>query len=479
MPFIAQYTIRSKQSYIFRTNAMREITGASALISGVWGMLFDAAENAGLKVKRLDNNSPDFPKDPADAFRDGQNMVDLFRGGGNDTVLFKDRRCFELANRAFSRKIMMECPGMVPLAVGVETGHNYIADYSALMKKLDTEKNRMVMADSNAMLPFSLMDRKTFQPITNNLNGEELSAESYAKRKYFNSNEINDPAVSDLDKLITMENKSLLAVIHADGNNMGVKIQRLLNGKTGYDECIPLMRQFTEDTSRVFSYEGAEFPERALMRWIVNDGDDATVVCEAKDAEAIAEAYLKKVSGSASLDGKFSYSSCAGICIFHSHFPFSSAYALAEDACASAKKKAHPEDGSVPEVAWIDYHFIHRGVGGDLESIRSEHGTADRMARPLGVICDENEHFTVDNMRALYSALNRHGVTKTNIKAISLEWERSTGDGMNELRRIFFRAPDLKGELLRIFDTETDILKAIYDISEVIDIEWFKDSGKG
>ena len=50
---------------------------------------------------------------------------------------------------------------------------------------------------------------------------------------------------------------------------------------------------------------------------------------------------------------------------------------------------------------------------------------------------------------------------------------------MNELRRIFFRAPDLKGELLRIFDTETDILKAIYDISEVIDIEWFKDSGKG
>lgn len=100
------------------------------------------------------------------------------------------------------------------------------------------------------------------------------------------------------------------------------------------------------------------------------------------------------------------------------------------------------------------------------------------MARPLSVICDENEHFTVDNMCALYSALNRHGVTRTNIKAIGLEWERSAGDGMNELRRIFFRAPDFKGELLRIFNTETDILKATDDISEVIDIEWFKDSGK-
>lgn len=99
----------------------------------------------------------------------------------------------------------------------------------------------------------------------NTLNREELSAESYAKRKYFNSSGINDPAVSDLGKLITMENKSLLAVIHADGNNMDVKIQRLLGGKTGYDEYIPLMRRFTEDTSMVFSYESAEFPEIALM----------------------------------------------------------------------------------------------------------------------------------------------------------------------------------------------------------------------
>ncbi len=466
MPFLAHYTIRSKQAYIFRTNRMKEISGASKLIEEAWELLFSAAEDAGLSVKRLDGND-DFPHDPSKAFSGGFNMVDLFRGGGNDTVLFDSRDSFVIANRAFTGRLLRECPGMTSLAVGVETSLNYKEDYERLMEALDKEKNRMQMSVSRAMMPFSQMDRSTFMPITNIYKGDQLSAEAYAKRKRYDR-EPKERSAAALDQ------EPLLAVIHADGNNMGVKIRDLLGSKTDYNDCVPLMRRFTRETAeKVFSREGIEFPEEANMRWVINSGDDATVVCEAKYAEQIAEAYLTAISKrpkETSLDIKFIYSACAGICIFHNGFPFSSAYSIAEDACSSAKRSMRSAEGT--DGAWIDFHFIHNGVGGNLDDIREEENTKDRMARPIRIDSEGNA-LTAGKMRKLRSLFEEYGVTRTNIKTLGIEWEKNKGDGKRELSRVEFRAPGLKKELINLFGKEDAAMKAIYDLSEVFDIEWF------
>lgn len=47
---LAQYTIRSKQEYIFRTNRMVEIAGASENISQSWNILFTQADKMGKKT---------------------------------------------------------------------------------------------------------------------------------------------------------------------------------------------------------------------------------------------------------------------------------------------------------------------------------------------------------------------------------------------------------------------------------------------
>ncbi|MCA5961898.1 hypothetical protein LC724_18065 [Blautia sp. RD014234] len=50
--------------------------------------------------------------------------------------------------------------------------------------------------------------------------------------------------------------ESLLAIVHADGNNMGVKIQHLLDGHSDYDFCVSAMRRFTENINNAFVKTG-------------------------------------------------------------------------------------------------------------------------------------------------------------------------------------------------------------------------------
>ena len=511
MAILAQYTIRSKQSYIFRTNAMREITGASALIRDAWDVLFKKATDAGLITEKLpDDLNTAF--DLNSAFCNGAQMVDLFRGGGNDTVLFKDEESMKLANAAFTRALLEECPGMIPMCAWVETGENYKDDYQKLMEASEREKNRMAPGLSLAMAPFSMMDRKTFQPIacvkTEGGREQQLTAEAEAKLRKFGMGKEKQPGdvLDDIGKL--------LAVVHADGNNMGQKIIQLLGKRTTYAECVPLMRKFTDATARAFTGGENKEPRKALetyaeekgkdaiargevndyiVRWIVHDGDDATFVCNANRALELTEYYLKKVlkhqnEGVEDANGDlFQYSSCAGICLFHSHYPFSMAYAMAEEACDSAKKPVHrpaekKEGEKGPQFideAWIDFHFIHSGLSGDLADLREQQGTAERMARPwLVTVEDEDARMTTKKLSSLAERLRLfHGVTRTNIKALGAAWERSKAEGIAELHRVYSHArcaDKLRDELENMFGKDENVqMKAIYDLAEVYDL-WFR-----
>ena len=308
MSYLAQYTIRSKQAYIFRTNSMREITGASALIRDAWDILFEEARKAGVYAVRAEDGNP-FSLEHA--FDDGIRMVELFCGGGNETVLFPDEETFRLVNAAFTRRLLEACPGMVPLCVAVKAGENYQKDYADLMKAVSREKNRMGLGDYPVMMPFSLMDRKTFQPVAAVVmqGGEqqELTAEALAKRAKAEQDDRITKENRWLDDLIKEDDdRSLLAVVHADGNNMGIKIPLILGKQTDYDSCVDKMRLFTKETAKAFTGDEIGCPKKQMdrmaeangwrVRWIVNDGDDATFVCNARNALKLTECYLKAVS---------------------------------------------------------------------------------------------------------------------------------------------------------------------------------------
>ena len=92
---LAQYTIRSKQNYIFKTNRVLEIVGASEHIAGIWDELFRAADDCSLKYRRTDT---DFSIENVEMeFRVGKlDFVELFCGGGNETFLFRSEEEYML-----------------------------------------------------------------------------------------------------------------------------------------------------------------------------------------------------------------------------------------------------------------------------------------------------------------------------------------------------------------------------------------------
>lgn len=494
---LAQYTIRSKQEYIFRTNRMVEIAGASENISQSWNILFTQADKMGKKLRRVSKNIPFCMEEVKRLFDERKlNGIELFCGGGNDTVLYDSIETYLEVNKAFSRFLLENYPGMIPMAVACEYSGDYDKDYANLMKQSDIEKNKMISGQSDFILPFSMMDRTTFQPYSDIISIAESSVrvtdEAKAKRKAGLKIREQDETVKLLDDLITKKGEeSLLAVVHADGNNMGSKISEMLTDKKDYDSCVNIMREFTADTAKAFGKSGLDamqkcqqqlkedykdkYDEKAFFfRKIIADGDDMTFVCNARFVMDYVGAYLEAAQNYNNKGEKeWRYSSCAGICIFHSHYPFARAYSLAEQACESAKKNVHGE--CIKEESWIDFHYIHNGVGGDLDQIREHQGVSGCMARPWRIGTKANtDRKDYSTLQILADIMKENGVSRSDIKTIGSELEDSYSYGKFELNRVYGHHRNLQNEIkekLKI-DKEEDLLPIIYDLSEVYDL-WF------
>ena len=124
----------------------------------------------------------------------------------------------------------------------------------------------MISGQNDFILPFSMMDRNTFQPYSRVIYYKDspvrLTDEAYSKRIPGQEISRKDQDVKLLDNMVTEKGQeSLLAVVHADGNNMGIKIAEMLKGKTDYDTCISEMRKFTADTAKGRS------GSRGLKQW--------------------------------------------------------------------------------------------------------------------------------------------------------------------------------------------------------------------
>ena len=50
-PVLAMYGFRGKQAYIYKTNKIKEVAGASKIIENGFEILYDLAENLGYKLE--------------------------------------------------------------------------------------------------------------------------------------------------------------------------------------------------------------------------------------------------------------------------------------------------------------------------------------------------------------------------------------------------------------------------------------------
>lgn len=474
----AIYDCRSKQEYIYRTNKMREISGASILLSNVYDMFIESAGRHGIKIKN--SWKEDFQKgikfDTAVFEKSEYDGEVIYAGGGNLNVIYKNHDTYVKANRIFSKMLLDKTYSISIIAVCTETTDNFKNDRERLYKKKNIEKNQGTFSVPCNVLPITKTDRNTFMPVCEKRYEKgklcEYTSEAWHKLNAF-ENENSEKNTESLYYIVpeNSDNK-ILAVIYIDGNDMVNKIKSCTEGKNDYPECVDALRKFSLNTDLFFVDKPLEAIEKLLRsksgdgrthkyRRVIGGGDEITIVCFAEDALDIVSEYFNTLEKTAPLAAGIPNASCAGIAFFHSHMPFADVYDIAESCCESGKKKTR-EYGSTK--SYIDFHHCNSAITNDLESIRHEQ-YAEFTLRPYSTE-DFKEFTRVGNI--LYKDIGRG-----NVKALSEAVVKGDSYFQVETERIKSRSNGSFINLLKEYSKREDELKKlIYDISVVYDL-WF------
>lgn len=403
------------QKYIFSSNRLRENIGASHLIASVTGRwafeaILKATSDTGghHNVLDADGTLSEVTIEQSDT---GAEV--LYSGGGNFVVLFRNGNMQKRFVQSLSRRVLQEAPGLrlmihsVPFVLGRDVlGEKLKQLFQEMKAKRSTEPNAMPAAG----LSVTVMCQSTALPAvdtrkTGDGNERPTSAEVLAKLDAADSAntrlkstfplEQGHEYPLDFDDLgRTRGEASLIAVVHADGDGIGKKIEAIgvqYKSPAHLREHINELRWFSQNLAQAAqnaqkgtverlwqlasdSVEVAELFERHYVpfRPLVFGGDDVTFVSDGRIGLALTLEYLQRFQFETEQLLNERLTACAGVAIVKSHYPFARAYELAEELSKSAKKYRRE---SAPDHCCLDWHFTTGGIYGDLTEIRQREYT--------------------------------------------------------------------------------------------------------
>lgn len=405
------------QPYVFGSNRLRENIGASYLVAQATG---DWA--TGL-----------VPKDQL-----------VYAGGGNVVAHFPGDSAAQAFVRQLSKQALMEAPNLQLVIAHrpAKAGESLYQAVQETFKKLAEEKNARPHAAPLLGLGVTMMCRSTGLPAmdkTQPIKGDSYpaSAEILAKldvatkrgpqpsladerlHNYLPAPDGYDYP-SDFDDLGRAAGEhSFIAVVHADGNDMGEQVKAIGKQHQNDDqEYKKAIGQFSEgvkkateiawqktldklterlaqhggEAIRHYNANGERLAEVVLkeiegkqgfylpFRPIVYGGDDVTFVCDGRLGLSMALEYLRQFEEqTATLPGG-QLTACAGVAIVKSHYPFAQAYKLAEKLCREAKNFRRKKN---LEGSCLDWHFALSGLSGDIKTIRQREYTVPQGSLTL------------------------------------------------------------------------------------------------
>lgn len=498
---IAVYDFRSKQEYIYRTDKVKEIIGASEVIKNIYSNVI--SKYSGIEYVDY-NKTKEIPifclEETLQQFNQlKQKAIVLYEGGGNIVMLFKNEEELIHFNKYFSLYLIKYAPGLTPICGRAcfkdLADEKFFKVREKVFKDLD-EYRRIAQPILHAnVLPFTQIDRKTSLPVTNKNSSvlNESSGESYTKLKAFRSitkEENADKYVQNFDWLIEKKGKeSLMAIIYIDGNGMGQLVKNYIDEDIGFEEGVNIQRKLTKKINDAFvnrtikaieeevgrlsengkqtNDNGQEENGKYAMRRIIGGGDEITIVCNARSVHKVLEAYFDSLEASSKEEvekgEKQGFSACAGVAVCHSHAPFADIYAIAEECCENGKKriKKLKEEGS--NNSYIDAYFCHSAITGDLETLRERVGSNHTNMPYCRTGNDGKEHSYKEGFVRIGKELQK--VNRTNVKALRDAAFNSKSDFELELLRV-------KSNCSKEIDINIDDMPILCDVAEFYDL-WF------
>ncbi len=342
--FIYGAAVQGIQSFIFRTNELKDIVGASELVERICTTLFE------------------------EAFLQGGEA--LVNAAGNIKCVYSCKEECEKTVRAFPKTVMLEAPGItisqaVVKTTETELKNNFRSIMCRLEENLHAQRNKQAKTMTIGLMAME-RSRKTGMPAVVCLNNSEYIDEATLKKrelsigakatiklceKSFGQKNLSPRNIALNISDLTDKN-DWIAVIHADGNGLGEVVQRMSATKEGlkyFSQKLDMSTQkAAQEAFKVICPPEDHGQESGTLKFrpIVLGGDDLTMICKASLALPYVEAYLEKFEEETekNLGSGNGLTACAGIAYIKSSYPFHYGYKLAEILCSQAKKISKSPD---------------------------------------------------------------------------------------------------------------------------------------
>ena len=451
------------QGFIFKTNELKDIAGASELVENICTRSFEE-----LLQSEKGNDETHI----------GVAAEKVISAAGNVKYVFNNRDYCARIVREFPKRVMCEAPGITisQAVVRYDREEDFGQAVLRLEEKLREERNHPLGTVTAGLLGMERA-RQTGLPIVEKYKGEYVDAATRAKLKandtprlcaksFYGNPKAKLPkerVASDISG-ITSKN-DWIAIIHADGNGLG-KIVRKIGGKKD------VYRDFSErlDEATIASAKeaydeisaGQEWKHEGLIpiRPVVLGGDDMTVIIRGDLAIAYTEAYLKAFEKNTELkmgkmladnsvadDGRTCLTACAGVAFVKSSFPFYYAYNLAEELCTEAKAKSGRKQSclmfhKVQDSFITNYKDI---VAREL-TLKTEDGKAPKAADsnvPESLQCgpyfigkSTEEYMTIEEVIEATKKLNGQEGVRTGLRQWLTLPKEGSGRSQQHLKRL-------------------------------------------
>lgn len=381
--------VQGIQSFIFQTNELKDIVGASELVNAICQSKYNVKKQPVFSQGLFD----EFAKNPEDS---------ILRAAGNIKYLFKEKSACQKSVREFPKKVMEAAPGITISQAVVEIEYS---DEQDLNKQYETASQKLEMKlraqrnkpfDSITAGPLACSrSRKTGMPevpftaIKNPDKEEHFDNATIQKRRYIKQVDLINKAfykegeseyrLTEDDVALNIsemtDSNSWIAIIHADGNSLGKLVEVVGKDKEGFKEFSRLLDQSTQEAAyEAYQVVNENFLEKERnrfnelkdlgkkegtykipMRPIVLGGDDLTMVMRGSLAIPFVKAFLKAFEDKTKSnlkeilknepDLEFDrLTACAGIAFVKESYPFYYGYQLAEELCSAAKKDAKKDE---------------------------------------------------------------------------------------------------------------------------------------
>lgn len=493
------FDTRSIQRYIFSGNRLKTNIGASYLVDRVFDDVLLPAVRDVLGADGLDADTwRDNPEPRWDAMETAARVG--YIGGGNALLILRAETTEETMRAivtAFTEQLLVRAPGlrtgaaMGELELGADGSYGG-KDLTALVHALKEWQNTVFPCVN---LPYTglTLDCRESDETANAWDESEqrfYSWEVEMKLRADRRREKEAPAEEELrHKLLSEQQadfmegyafpmefsdlgqktpKNDIAVVHIDGNNMGLKFQacttltlrknlsREIRKKTIaafnalIEEIILYIEVGVYDDELLVLHD--EEGRRLLpIRPLVLGGDDMTFVCPAKVAVSYARSIMEE------LKEKHGIASCAGITIMNTNDPFFRGYQMAEELCGAAKQRMreYAEEQRVREClaesdtesCWLDFAILHGEQASSLAQFRAQEylGACGEMHfGPYRVDADAADEKSIDALLAGVRGMRDLPRNKVKeLRRVLAYREHEQRQFMAQLRYLDMRLPDV------------------------------------